>query len=472
MKTTKRILSILLACVMLACVMPMAVSAAGTQDDPIDAKTKWMGYGVDAYVLNPTIAEGSDGMWYTLTAESDGILVLDHSYKNVDYTIYITLNGVTYEGGCVDGEPYNRPIVTAPIKVGDIATIQIATKDAAAGTVYASMNIIAGDLDNTVKVKSDGLSVVVGAGKTVYFQDDSLNAIYATKGLQVQGNVNDVTFYTVSKSSESDSAVEKPFTDSDADGIIEAKLGGSLGSAGAPAVKPAWAIENASNEDRVFILTIVSTAHECNWDNATDTDCNTCGAIREVVQSCQHSYDNTCDADCNLCGEVRATEHTYSSALDVDCDVCGAVREVELPFAFNGASISEDVDGLACRFDLEAEGLTANNAVAVYDNATFYGLKLVSMGAVACNNYKEGSPLPTIEDANGKNTLNIPAKYLCEFNQEAGTAAYAIRIVNIPDNQKDTDILFVPYVVVEDDAGTQHTLYFDRQIHSYNGAAN
>ena len=70
MKNIKRILSILMACILLTMAMPMVVSAAGSQDDPIDAATKWFGYGVDTYLLNPTIAEGTDGMWYTLTAVS------------------------------------------------------------------------------------------------------------------------------------------------------------------------------------------------------------------------------------------------------------------------------------------------------------------------------------------------------------------------------------------------------------------
>ena len=145
MKNAKRILSILMTCVLLMMAMPMVVSAAGTQDAPIDAATKWFGYGVNTYLLNPSIAEGSDGMWYTLTAEQDGILALEHKYKDVDYTITITVNGKDYVGGSVDGVIYNGPIMTLPLKTGDVATIAIVTKDAAAGTVYASMNVIAGD---------------------------------------------------------------------------------------------------------------------------------------------------------------------------------------------------------------------------------------------------------------------------------------------------------------------------------------
>ena len=486
MKNAKRIFSILMTFVLLMMAMPMAVSAAGTQDDPIDAKTKWFGYGVDTYLLNPTIAEGSDGVWYTLTADKTGILFLEHSYKNVDYTITIALNGVTYEGGCVNGEPYNRPIVTAPIAVGDVATINIATKDAAAGTVYANMNIVAGDVDNPVKVKSNGLSMVIGAGETVYFQDDSLNAIYATMGMLVNGDVTQTTFYTVTKNTENGDVTKKAFTDTDGDGVLEVMLGGNLGGAGAPAVKPGWAIENSSNEDQWYTLSIVDAAHECNWDDDLDADCNTCGDIREVTLPCEHQYDNDCDRDCNLCDVTRiaphnpvgdydcnlqcsvcsadlaTAEHTYSFDIDNCCNVCGEYRDVELPFVASGYSVSEEVDGLACRFDLTVEGMAVNGATAIYDNATFCGYKLISMGAVVCNNFSETLVKPTHDDLGDIHVTDVPAQYLYDFNADTGRVAFAIRIINIPDHGKDTFVLFNPYVVVEDEDGNRVTLYMDQ----------
>ncbi|MBR2319393.1 MAG: hypothetical protein IKA50_01235 [Clostridia bacterium] len=448
MKNAKRILSILIACAMLMMVMPMAVSAAGTQDDPIDAKTKWFGYGVDTYLLNPTIAEGSDGVWYTLTAEKDGVLFLEHSYKDVDYTIYIHLNGQTYEGGCVDGEPYNRPIVTAPIKEGDVATIQVATENAAAGTVYASMNVIAGDIDNAIKVKSNGLTLVVGAGKTVYFQDDSLNAIYATKGLLVAGDVADTTFYTVSKNTESGSVVKKAVVDSDNDGVIEAKLGGSLGSAGAPPVKPAWAIENNSAKDQTYTLTIVDTAHECVYDDDADMDCNSCGAVRELAHV--HKYDHDFDTVCNTCGEER---------------------EVELPLNVAGNSISEDVNGLAWLIEAKVDGMELNNTTAIYDNATVNGYKLITMGAVASNNYAKLGRVPNLDDVDGGSAIDVKAKYIYSVNEEAGTVTYAIRVINIPDEYKDREIDILPYIIFEDEDGVQHTLYGNSDRATYNPLA-
>ena len=447
MKHIQRSLIALLVAIFLLSAIPMAVSAAGTQDDPIDAATKWFGYGVNTYLLNPSIAEGSDGMWYTLTADQDGILALEHKYKDVDYTITISVNGKDYVGGSVDGVIYNGPIMTLPIKSGDVATIAIVTKDAAAGTVYASMNVIAGDVDNTIKVKSEGIVVQVAAGETVYFQDDSLQAVYAAKGLLVSGDVANTTFYSVTKNSESGAASQTAYTDSDADGIIEAKLGGSLGGAGAPPVKPAWAIENNSAVDQVYTLTIVDTAHECVYDNDADLDCNSCGAERDVEQGCQHVYDHDFDTNCNTCFEQR---------------------EVTLPLNVVGNSISADVNGLAWLVEAKVDGVEVDNTTANYDNATVNGYKLITMGAVVSNNYAELGHVPNLDDVDGKSAIDVQAKYIYDTNEEAGTVTYAIRLINIPDEHKDHEVDILTYIIFEDAAGVQHTLYCNSTYAAYN----
>ena len=450
MKNVKRILSILLVALLLLGVMPMAaVSAAGTQDDPINANDKWFGYGVDCYLLNPTLEAGDeDGLWYELTAEQDGILHLEHRYKDVDYTITITVNGVTYEGGCADNVLHNAPLMTLPLQVGDVATIHIVTADAAAGTVYASIKIVAGDADDTIKVKSTDIVVCVAAGETVYFQDDTLNAEYATKGLLVEGDVADTVFYAVTKNTESGASSQKAYTDSDADGVIEAKLGGSLGSAGAPPVKPAWAIENNSAVDQSYALTIVSDAHECNYDDDTDTECNTCGAVRDLEPTaCQHVYDHDFDADCNACGETR---------------------EAAMPLEIVGNSVSPEVNGLAWLVEAKVDGMAVNGTTAVYDNATVGGYKLITMGAVVTNLYAELGYVPSLEELDGIGAVNVEAVYLYDTDVADGTATYAIRLINIPDNQKDREVDIMTYVIFEDEAGVRHTLYCNVDHAAYN----
>lgn len=62
------------------------------------------------------------------------------------------------------------------------------------------------------------------------------------------------------------------------------------------------------------------------YDNACDTTCNICDAVREVSD---HQYDNACDAGCNECGYERTpAEHVYDDKYDTDCNVCGETREV------------------------------------------------------------------------------------------------------------------------------------------------
>ena len=442
MKNAKRILSILMVCAMLMAALPMAVSA----EDIINANDKWFGYGVDCYLLNPSLTEGdTDGLWYELTAEQEGILYLEHSYKDVDYTITVTVNGVTYEGGCVDGVFYNGPIMTLPLQTGDVATVNIVTKDAVAGSLYANMKIIAGDSAAPIKVKSEGIVVYVAAGETVYFQDDSLQASYATKGLLVAGDVADTTFYAVTTNAESGSTSQKAYTDSDADGTIEAKLGGSLGSAGAPPVKPAWAIENNSAVDQVYTLTIVDDAHECAYDDDADADCNTCGATRELGHV--HEWDNMYDQYCNICDEWR---------------------EVELPLQIPGASISPEVNGLAWLVEAKVDGITLNGTTANYDNATLDGCKLITMGAVVSNNYSELGHVPNLEDVDGVRAIDVQAKYIYDTNEENGTVTYAIRLINIPDEYKGREVDILTYVIYEDANGEEQILYCNSTYNTYN----
>ena len=62
------------------------------------------------------------------------------------------------------------------------------------------------------------------------------------------------------------------------------------------------------------------------YDNDCDTTCNTCGAIRTVGA---HAYDNDCDTTCNTCGATRMVgAHVYDNACDTTCNNCGATRAI------------------------------------------------------------------------------------------------------------------------------------------------
>ena len=175
-----------------------------------------------------------------------------------------------------------------------------------------------------------------------------------------------------------------------------------------------------------------------------ETTAPTCGEAGEKTYTC-------------VCGdsyteEIAATgEHTYANDYDADCDVCGAVRAVVNPIAFGGNSRSEDVSGLAFKFDVAVDGMAVNGTEAIYDGATIDGNKLISMGAIV---------------SNAKSELDIAAVYLCDL--EADSASFAVRVINIPEANYGDEITAVPYFVVEID-GVETTVYGEAQVASYNG---
>ena len=151
---------------------------------------------------------------------------------------------------------------------------------------------------------------------------------------------------------------------------------------------------------------------------------------------------------------TSATWHYFTGPYDAICNECGEEREVSIPTKFGGNSISEDISGLAFRFDMRVEGMTVNGTTAIYDNATMKGYKVLSMGAVV---------------ANYKSQLDIPAVYLCDL--EPDSAGFAVRVKNIPAYAYDIAITATPYIVLEID-GVATTIYGEAQTCSYNDAKN
>jgi len=246
-------------------------------------------------------------------------------------------------------------------------------------------------------------------------------------------------------------------------------------------------------------------------------DCNTCGAIREV--GCNHAQNYFCDQYCILCGELvwdwvsheystnchanclhcgkktrvaphypseipcnnyctacqtplsNTANHTYDNDYDVDCNVCDSIREVDTPIVFGGTSASEDVDGLAFKFDVAVNGMeVTNGSEAVYDNALINGdYALIGMGAIISN--LDTGAVYTHEDI-GLRVIDVPAKYLFNLDQEAGIASYAVRVIDIPDGYKDAMISARPYFIYADQDGAQFTVYGDVYVSTYNDASN
>ena len=147
-------------------------------------------------------------------------------------------------------------------------------------------------------------------------------------------------------------------------------------------------------------------------------------------------------------------DHAYDHVYDGDCNVCGELREVSTPMAFGGNSVSEDVSGLAFRFDVTVEGMATKGTTAIYDNATVDGYRLISMGAVVTN---------------GVSTTDIVAVNLCELGDT--TASFAVRIINIPTDKYDVAVTATPYIILEID-GIATIIYGEAQTRSYNDVVN
>ena len=247
----------------------------------------------------------------------------------------------------------------------------------------------------------------------------------------------------------------------------------------------------ASNKDRLTVLDLswlgAASSEEpeipaCNheYDNACDVDCNLCGEIREVTHTVKYvaAKAATCtelgnieywycadcgyawlDAECTLNTNLKAVvlptiEHTYDSMYDASCNSCGAIREVQqLPYATGGSSVSEEVSGLANKFDLTIEGISIKNNTynqADFTNATFGGHKLLGLGVIA---------------SNGTSSVDIPAVHMCAL--DGNTASFAFRVVNIPADKLDVEITMTPYFIIEID-GVATTVYGEPMVGSYN----
>jgi len=188
-----------------------------------------------------------------------------------------------------------------------------------------------------------------------------------------------------------------------------------------------------------------------------------CSVDGECVYGCglqypatgEHAVDNPCEGGlCWMCWEeIPAADHEYDNEFDSDCNVCGATREVTAPVIDVKLSISEDVNGLAFRFEANVAGFAIKAGTFVqadYTNATYCGYKLIETGVTA---------------SNGVGSATIKGERMCDLD-ENGKALFAYRIVNIPADKLDVEITMTPYYIVEID-GVETTLYGEAVVGSY-----
>ena len=174
---------------------------------------------------------------------------------------------------------------------------------------------------------------------------------------------------------------------------------------------------------------------------------------------------------------VNTTVYTgsYKIAADGTATSVDPIHEMsDSSSVFTGAqtATSEDVSGLAFRFDVATSGMKVDGTTAIYDEATIKAFdgntyKLVGMGAIVTNNPNLGTSGAFYLDAvDGKKTIDIPAVYLCDL--ETDSAAFSVRIRNIPEANYDSGIYARPYYIF-DYNGTEVTVYGDIVGASYNG---
>ena len=131
--------------------------------------------------------------------------------------------------------------------------------------------------------------------------------------------------------------------------------------------------------------------------------------------------------------------------------------------------------GLAFKFTIQANGITVEkgNQVVLTD-ATVKALndsedyQLVDFGALVTNQEAIGTNADAFTtDSLSTSTIRVPAKYLMDLEDDSAT--YAVRVINIPDENADTTIYARAYYVYENEAGEQIIVYDEIFSDSYNG---
>ena len=194
-----------------------------------------------------------------------------------------------------------------------------------------------------------------------------------------------------------------------------------------------------------FDTVVMEKLHTCNVveQERVDATCTTDGYVKYACDCGLGEYTET----------ITAKGHTYTNEYDIDCNVCGAERAVVAPVIDVKLSISEDVNGLAFRFEANVAGFAIKAGTFVqadYTNATYNGYKLIETGAIA---------------SNGASSTTIKGERMCDLD-ENGKAMFAYRIINIPADKLETEITMQPYYIVEID-GEIVTVYGDVQVGAY-----
>ena len=173
--------------------------------------------------------------------------------------------------------------------------------------------------------------------------------------------------------------------------------------------------------------------------------------------------DELCHLNTNLKAVILPmVDHVYDNDYDADCNACGAIREVaakEFSINFSGDSTSEEVSGLAFKFDLVASNIKVVEGTNIFESATIIidgeECTLVGMGANLSNE--------------SEHNLHIEGKYLYDWSEDGLT--FAVRVINIPEEYYDRAITAIAYYTYLDAEGNEITVDVFGATLSYNQAA-
>ncbi|MBE6807559.1 MAG: DUF4082 domain-containing protein [Ruminococcaceae bacterium] len=135
-----------------------------------------------------------------------------------------------------------------------------------------------------------------------------------------------------------------------------------------------------------------------------------------------------------------------------------------------GKSISEDVNGLAFKFNIDAANIGIKNGhLVVLDDATAApfanakGYTLTRLGAIASNDPSAELTMDNLSD----HTKDVEIKNVFALYEDS--MDFTVRIINIPDANKDTIITVRPYYVLSN-GESSIIIYGDAVSGSYNAA--
>ena len=379
------------------------------------------------------------------TCGKDGLKTYTCSICGVKYTEAILATGAhTYDNAC-DAECNACGATRTPAK-----HVYAANCDATCNVCGAERTIVAGG-ETTITFDANKTQRVEFSTATQVWQNGYLTVTNnkANGSSNVADYTNPVRFYKGSQIIISYAGMT---------GLVINATTDSYGTPWEATLQAAGLEYEASNG--VYTVTFATPVDSVTLTASAQIRAKSITAIGSV--SIEHAYDNACDPDCNECGEARVpADHVYDGANDDTCNACGAVRQIAAQILSGGkTSISEDVNGLAFFFTANVSGAQTKNGYEYVANSAsvipFVGgesYRVVRMGAVI---------------SNGVSTVDIEAKYLWEAT--ANECSFAIRLINIPDNQLDREITACPYYVYEID-GEEIVVYGDAVTKSYNQAA-